>query len=319
MTSAPLAAITGGTGFVGLHLLPALARAGFRLRILARRPPITHSALADLHFETVQGSLQEPAALAKLVHGADVVIHAAGLIKAHKRSDFLKINQAGARTLAQITRHSAPAARFILISSLAAREPTLSPYAFSKKAAEIAVQQAYAEAPSQLSIIRPPAIYGPWDKETLPLFQASLGAFVPLLSRGRAALIHADDAAAAITAMAGPAFQQGCFALADEQPAGYTMRDIFTAASQATGGHPRFFHLPAPLLLAAGAVSELLGHTHRVAPIFTLGKAREILHLDWSVPPSDLLPPGIYTPCLSLAEGFAQTVAWYRQAGWLRG
>lgn len=317
MTNPPLVAITGGTGFVGLHLVPTLARAGFRLRLLVRQPQ-AHPAFAGLTLETVTGSLQDKAALAELVRDADVVIHAAGLIKAHKRTDFLKINQDGARAFAQTARHSAPAARFILISSLAAREPALSPYAFSKKAAELAVQQAYAEAPGHLSIIRPPAIYGPWDKETLPLFQASLGSFVPLLSHGKAALIHADDAAAAITAMAGPAFRPGCFALADERPAGYTMRDIFTAASQATGGHPRFFHLPAPLLLAAGAVSELLGHTHRVAPIFTLGKAREILHPDWSVSALELLPPAIYTPRITLAEGFAQTVKWYRQAGWLR-
>lgn len=319
MTLPPLAAVTGGTGFVGLHLLPALARSGFRLRLLARRPPVTHPALADLSFETVQGSLQDKDALAELVRGADVVIHAAGLIKAHKRADFLKTNQDGAAALACAARHTAPQARFILVSSLAAREPALSPYAFSKKAAEAAARQAYADAPEKLGIVRPPAIYGPWDKETLPLFQASLGSLVPLLSAGKAALIHADDAADAIATLAGPQFRPGCFTLADECPAGYTMREIFTAASLATGGRPRFFNLPAPLLLTAGALSGLLGQARRVPPIFTLGKAREILHPDWSVSAEELLPRDIYAPRLSLAEGFAQTVAWYRQAGWLHG
>ena len=319
MTSPPLAAITGGTGFVGLHLLPALARSGFRLRLLVRCPPVTHPALAELHFETVQGNLQDKDALAKFVRGADVVIHAAGLIKAHKRADFLKTNRDGADVLARATRQEAPEARFLMVSSLAAREPTLSPYAFSKKAAENAVRQAYANTPEQLGIIRPPAIYGPWDKETLPLFQASLRSLVPLLSTGKAALIHADDAAGAIAALAGSHFHPGCFTLADERPAGYTMHEIFTAASLATGGQPSFFKLPAPLLLAAGVVSGLWGQTRRVPPIFTLGKAREILHPDWSVPPEELLPRDIYAPRLSLAEGFAQTVAWYREVGWLRG
>ena len=318
MTLPPLAAITGGTGFVGLHLIPALARAGFRMRLLVRQP-ISHPAFASLALETVSGSVQDKTALAALVRDADVVIHAAGLIKAHKRADFLKTNRDGAAALAQATRHYAPQARFLLVSSLAAREPQLSAYAFSKREAERAARQAYESASDQLVVIRPPALYGPWDRETLPLFQASQRAFAPLLSRGKAALLHADDAAGAITALAGSDFRPGCFTLADEQPAGYSMREIFTAASEATGGRPRFFNLPAPLLLAAGIASGLWGRTHRVAPIFTLGKAREILHGDWSVSASELLPRDIYAPRLTLSEGFAQTVAWYRQAGWLRG
>lgn len=318
MKPAPLAAITGGTGFVGLHLVPALARAGFRLRLLARHPP-THPALQGIPFEVVPGHLHDETALARLVRGADVVIHAAGLIKAHHRAAFLHTNQQGTARLADITRRDAPAARFLLISSLAAREPQLSPYAFSKKAAEDAALAAYRDTPSQIAILRPPAIYGSWDKETLALFKASLRKLVPVLSSGRAALIYADDAAEAITALAGPRFRPGCFALADLHPEGYEMRDILLAASRATGGNPRFFPLPASLLRLAGASSGLLGKTRRVPPIFTLGKAREILHPDWSVSAQELLAREIYTPKTGLEAGFAQTVAWYRQAGWLRG
>lgn len=318
MNSRPLAAITGGTGFVGLRLVQTLARSGFRLRLLVRHPA-SHPALEDIDFETIPGSLQDDSALVELVRGADVVVHAAGLIKAHKRADFLKTNRNGTNALARTARKHAPQARFLLISSLAAREPSLSPYAFSKQAAEQAVLQAYAEAPDQCAILRPPALYGPWDKETLPLFQASLGHLVPLLSKGKAALLHIDDAADAIAAMALDGFRPGCFTLADEHPGGYTMREIFTTASQATGGRPYFFNLPSSLLLAAGAASGLWGKTQRVAPIFTLGKAREILHPDWSVSAAELLPRQIHTPRIALPEGFARTVEWYRKAGWLRG
>lgn len=317
MTNAPLAAITGGTGFVGLHLVPALARAGFRLRLLTRHA-LKHPALQGIPFEVVRGHLHDEAALATLVRGADIVIHAAGLIKAHHRAAFLHTNQYGTALLAGVTRREVPAARFLLISSLAAREPQLSPYAFSKKAAEDAVLAAYHDATDQIAILRPPAIYGSWDKETLALFKASMRPLVPVLSHGRAALIYADDAAEAMTALAGARFRPGCFALADLQPEGYEMRDILMAASQATGGSPRFFPLPTSLLRLAGATSELLGKARRVAPIFTLGKAREILHPDWSVSAQELLPREIYMPKTSLVAGFAQTVAWYRQAGWLR-
>ncbi len=72
-------------------------------------------------------------------------------------------------------------------------------------------------------------------------------------------------------------------------------------------------------MILAGFYSELLGKTRQDIPILTRGKAREILHPDWSVPVAELLPREIYTPRIGLRQGFADTVAWYRQAGWLRG
>ncbi len=318
MNPAPLAAVTGGTGFLGLHLLPALAQAGFRIRLLARRDP-SHSAFAGLAFETLRGSLEDETALAALADGADVVVHAAGLIKAHTRAEFLHANQGGAAALARATRRTAPGARFVLISSLAAREPQLSGYAFSKHAAEDAARDIFSDAPAQLAILRPPAIYGPWDRETLALFRASLYPVAPLLSDGIAAVIHAADAAGAIAAMAGETFRPGCFALADEQPQGYALRVLMAEAARATGGRARLAHLPKAMVMAAGFASGVLGGLRRTPPIFTLGKAREILHPDWSVRPDELLPREIYAPRIGLAQGFAETVAWYRQAGWLRG
>ncbi len=318
MTAAPLAAITGGTGFLGLHLVPALAQAGLRIRLLSRHDP-AHPAFEGVAFETVRGSLEDEAALAALVRGADVIVHGAGLIKAHSRAEFLHGNRDGTTALARITRRLAPDAKFILISSLAAREPELSDYAFSKNAAEAAARQAFGEAAAQLAIIRPPAIYGPWDKETLAVFQASLRPIAPLLSHSTAAVIHARDAAGAIAAMAGEKFRPGIFTLADERPEGYSARDLMEAAARATGSHPRLVRVPKALVLAAGFYSELWGKTQKTAPIFTRGKAREILHPDWSVPAEELLPRDIYTPRIGLQDGFAGTVAWYRQAGWLRG
>ncbi|MDE1897193.1 MAG: NAD-dependent epimerase/dehydratase family protein [Rhodospirillales bacterium] len=308
-----LAAVTGGTGFLGVHLVPALAQAGFRLRLLARREP-AHPAFAGVEFETLPGCLEDETALAELVENADVVVHAAGLIKAHNRAAFLCANQGGTAALARITRRVAPRAKFVLVSSLAAREPQLSNYAFSKHAAEAAARQELPAA--QLAILRPPAIYGPWDKETLALFRASLYLFAPLLSDGKAAVIHAADAAGAITAMAGVKFQPGCFALADDQPDGYSIRALMNEAARATGGRPRLIRVPKALVLSAGFASGLLGGFTKTPPIFTLGKAREILHPDWSVHPDELLPREIYNPRINLAQGFAETVAWYRQAGW---
>ena len=107
MSRARVVAVTGATGFLGLHLIPALARAGAHIRILARKNP-AHPAWAGIAFETVQGNLEDASALERLVTGADAVIHAAGLIKAHSRAEFLRTNQGGSTAIAAATRRYAP-------------------------------------------------------------------------------------------------------------------------------------------------------------------------------------------------------------------
>jgi 2-alkyl-3-oxoalkanoate reductase len=316
--SRPLVAVTGATGFLGLHLVAALAQAGAAIRILARRDP-AHEAWRSLNFETIRGSLEDEAALTRLTKGADTVIHAAGLIKALDRATFLRTNRDGTLAVAHAARRHALGARFILISSLAAREPQLSSYAFSKHAAEDAARQAYQDAPERLVIIRPPAIYGPWDRETLAIFKSANLPLVPLVSQSRVAMIHAADAADAIAKLALGAGEAGLYALADDRPEGYKMPELLTEAAHALGrGQPRFLPLPAPLIRLAGQASGAWGRLRGQAPVFTAEKAAEILHQDWSVSTAEALPAHVHSPRFGLAEGFAQTVAWYRDKGWLR-
>ena len=313
----PTVAVTGATGFLGLHLVAALAKAGARIRVLARRDP-AHEFWRGITFETVRGSLEDEAALARLTEGADAVIHAAGLIKAQDSATFLRTNRDGVHTLATAVRRHAPMARCIVVSSLAAREPQLSSYAFSKRAGEDEARRVYADAPERLVIIRPPAIYGPWDLASLAIFKTAKAPIVPLLSQGRVAVIHATDAAGAIARMALGAGEAGLYALADEQPEGYEMRALLTEAAHALGQRqPRFVPMPAPLVRFSGLASGFWGRLRGQAPVFTAEKAREILHPDWSVSTAEALPASAYQPRIGLAEGFRQTAAWYREKGWL--
>lgn len=323
MSDTPIVAITGATGFLGLHLVAALARAGIQSRILARRPP-AHEFWRGLSFDVVNGSLEDRDALDRLVSGADVVIHAAGLIKARDRAAFFRTNADGSRLLAERVRARAPGARLIAVSSLAAREPDLSDYAASKRAGEDAARAVYADAPRRLTVVRPPMIYGPWDRETLTVFKTAARPLVPLVGSGRLAAIHVSDAAAALGALvfdrAGRA-AGGTYALADTRPAGYTMAEMLCEAARATGRTtpPHFLKIPDALLLTAGWLSSHWGTLRGSTPIFTAGKAREICHPDWTVSPGELLPANLHRSTIGLAEGFRQTVRWYREAGWLPG
>jgi uncharacterized protein YbjT (DUF2867 family) len=109
------AALTGATGFLGLHVLPALARAGFQVRILARRAAAP-AAWDGLSYETVHGDLSSPQALQALLQDADLVVHAAGLIKARRPADFYAVNRDGTAALAQAARRIAPQARSFRIT-----------------------------------------------------------------------------------------------------------------------------------------------------------------------------------------------------------
>jgi len=307
------AAVTGATGFLGAHLVRALSGAGYAVRVLARREP-SPPGWGDARVEVVSGVLSDPEALRRLTRGADLVVHAAGVIKAPDPATFMEINRDGTTRLAQIVGEAAPQARFLLVSSLAAREPHLSDYAASKRAGEVAA--AAAVPAERLTIVRPPAIYGPGDRETFTVFKAAaLSPILPVPSaKAKLALIHVEDAAAATVALV--TAPPGVYALADARPEGYAWREIFEAAAHATNRRPRLIDAPPWLLPGLARAAGFIARMNGQPPILTEGKLREILHQDWSVSPAELAP-GLPAPRFSLREGFAHTLAWYSREGWI--
>lgn len=306
---AGVVAVTGATGFLGRHLVRALANDGWTPRVLVRRDPI-HPLWRDLEVEVVAGDLGTPGALGRLSCGASVVIHVAGLIKASSLEGFNAVNRDGALAAARAAREAS--ARFILVSSLAAREPTLSHYAASKRAGEDTV---LADSPDAL-IVRPPAIYGPGDTETLGVFKlAASSPVLPVLSSAsRVAMIHVHDAAAQLAAYCQSPIS-GLVELSDVRRDGYTWAEIMSAAASVMGRKPRLVRLPEAGILAAGALADAWSFASQTPSVFGFGKARELLHADWtpsSAPKAEGVPS-----VFGLLDGFAHTVDWYRTQGWL--
>lgn len=312
---APLAAVTGATGFIGRQLVPALAQSGWRVRLLVRRDPVA-PGWRQLRPEIVPGALGDPAALARLVEGATAVIHLAGLIKSTTRRRFFEVNRDGAAALASTTYRYAPEAHFVLVSSLAAREPALSDYAASKRAGEAAAREVLGV---RMTVLRPPAVYGPGDRETLLFFQLARQRFVPLLgpADARAALIHVRDLARLITALAGAASRGAVLAAADARPQGYRWDEVLSAAARAVGNDtPRLVRAPGALLRTAALAGDL-ARLFGSASMLNSQKLRELRHPDWSVSPAELAQAPGWAPEFDLDAGFADAVAWYRGAGWL--
>lgn len=302
-------AVTGATGFLGRHLVRALAQDGWTPRVLVRRDPI-HPVWRDFNVEVVAGDLRTPGALARLSEGAEVVVHVAGLIKARSLDAFNAVNRDGALAAAQAAREAG--ARFLLVSSLAAREPTLSNYAASKRAGEDAV---LADSPDTL-IVRPPAIYGPGDTETLEVFKlAASSPVLPVLSpTSRVAMIHVHDAASQLAAYCKNPVS-GLVELSDVRRDGYTWAEIMSTAASVMGRKPSLVRLPRAGVMAAGALADAWSFASQTPTVFGLGKARELLHADWT-PSSAPMAEGVPS-VFGLFDGFAHTVDWYRKQGWL--
>jgi len=315
LTHAPLVAVTGASGFIGRHLVVALAQAGWRTRLLLRRN-LDEPQWRELRPQVVTGGLGDVDALARLVEGVDVVIHLAGMIKAARRSQFFQVNRDGAAALASAAQQGAPGAHFMLISSLAAREPALSDYAASKRAGEAAVLDVLG---SRVTVLRPPAVYGPGDRETLLFFQLARWRLVPLLGTRDAvvAMIHVHDLVRLIVTLASKAPLGQVLTAADARPDGYRWDELLGAAARAVGNpEPRFVRAPQALL---GAVA-LIGDAARAmgsASMLNSQKLRELRHPDWSVPAAGRAAPPGWSPRFDLDAGFADAVSWYRNRGWL--
>lgn len=310
MTEGATIALTGGTGFLGRHIIHALTDAGHKVRALTRQPQ-----LGDAPGVTwVEGGLEDKKALADMMKGADGAVHAAGAIKALNRDGFLAVNRDGTAAVADAAA-SAGVGRLVYISSLAAREPRLSPYAASKWAGEL-VLNAYRRRMA-VAVLRPPAIYGPGDRETRRLFQMAANGFVlvPAAVNARMSLCHVADVAAAVCACLGADLYGQPFEIDDGRPGGHDWNSIVAAAGEAVSRKPRVLRLPGPVLYAAGALGTVGAAVTRRPSMLSLAKVPEILHADWVA--AGPRPPG-WRPVWSLKNGFKDAANWYASQNMLK-
>lgn len=306
-----LVAVTGASGFVGPHLVSALSRRGWKVRLLLRRwSPLP--SLAGVEAEIVWGDLDDVAALSKLVEGADAVVHAAGLIKARHAADFMAVNRDGTARLAAL----APEAKFLLLSSLAAREPGLSPYGASKRAGE----EALTGRSGPWLAVRAPAVYGPDDRETLSYFKAAERGLAPEpMGKGaRLSLIHVADLADALALALAMPLPASVYEIDDGRADGYGYADMAEAAGAALGRRLTRLPVPRSVMAAVAGVNGLwqsLGGANR---ILTPGKVAEIFHSDWVAHDRRLAEAADFQARFDLKTGFDDTVQWYRAQRWLR-
>jgi len=303
-------ALTGATGFIGSTLACRLERSGWKLRVLVRsRSP--RECLAGITVQWIEGDLEDIESLRRLVRGVYAVVHCAGAVRGASHADFNRVNVAGVARVVQAATGMEPLPRFLLISSLAAREPHLSPYAASKRQGE-EVLAALAGGISWAAL-RPAAVYGPGDRELLPLFRCMGWGIAPVVGpeSARFSLLYVDDLARAVLRWLACRNREPCtFELHDGRPEGYTWDDLVGTVSCLRRRHVVRLHVP-PLILKSLAMLNLMGaRVVGYAPMLTPGKVRELRHPNWVCDNTRFYHETGWTPSVSLERGLRRTLGW---------
>lgn len=323
--------VTGSTGFIGRHLVQVLARQGFHVQALVRSS--TQAELArSLGASPILGDLDDEAALRAAASGVDTIFHLAGLTRARNEEAFRRVNAFGVERLA---RSAESGVHFVLVSSLAAAGPgtpaaprgegavtePVSAYGRSKRAGEELLWEAVQGGqPATATVLRPPMVYGPHDRDVTSLIRA-VAKGTALLPAGQErwfSYAYGPDLAEAIAMAGGDLRTRGLtLNVASREPVSHG--GLITAMAAAVDRQPRRLKIPNILTLTAAVGGTCAGFILRRPPILTLDKWREVVAPGWVADARrfhELFPESFPT---SLEAGMAMTVAWARREGLLPG
>lgn len=302
----PILALTGATGFVGQAVLDAAVAAGYEVLALARRPQEPRQ-----HVRWISGDLFDTGALSELTRGVEATIHIAGVVNATDLAGFEAGNVNGTLNLIEtVVAKGIP--RFVYVSSLSAREPELSAYGASKARAEKLVRA----SPLDWTIVRPPAIYGPRDKDIFELFRAAKWGVIPMPAQGRASMIHVEDLARLFVALVpgGEDVTGKTFEPDDGKPGGWEHYEMARAIGWAMGKRPKVIGLSKTALERTAKIDRFFRGTKAK---MTLDRASYYSHPDWVAGEEGSVPATLWQPRIETREGLKATALWYRENKWL--
>jgi nucleoside-diphosphate-sugar epimerase len=324
--------ITGATGFIGSHLAELLHVRGLDLKALTR-PTSDTRYIKALPIEYASGSLGDVESLRTAVEGVDYIFHVAGVVAAKNRKGFFEGNQLATRNLLEAAaRYNPNLTRFVHVSSLAAVGPAgdasrpvdestpfrpITTYGESKAAAEEEVMRRKGDLP--VTIVRPPAVYGPRDVGVYTFFQTVAKGFKPLIGFGPkvVSLVHVEDLVRGIAGagLSDNTVGESYFIGSEEF---YTWEQVGEIAAQALGRRMALnLRVPHAVIFAAAGVSDFLGRFRKKPPIFDFEKGKDITQPFWICSVEKAMRDFGYRQQVAIDAGVASTVDWYRAQGWL--
>jgi len=323
--------LTGASGFIGSHLLDLLCASRHEVSILLRPTSSTRFILRHLEEVTVHyGSLEDTRRLRTAMSGAEAVIHCAGKTKALRSTEFYRANHRGTRNVVEAANACRDSLRHLVyISSLAVSGPgvvgrpaeesdaphPVSVYGRSKLLGETAIRQVCLVP---WTVLRPAAVYGPRDRDFLPVFQQVKHRLMPLLcGAGRPLnLVYGLDVANAVVCC-----------LAKEQAIGKTYHvaaeppcsdeELMKEIARQMALRPLRLRVPRPILYSACLMQEAVCKLTGRPNILSRQKMAELLAPGWVCSTEAIHKDLGYTAHIPVREGVARTLEWYRNEGWI--
>jgi len=322
--------VTGASGFVGGHVVEALRRRGLKVRCLTRQPGRLEF-LRPLEIEPAAGDVTLPDTLELALEGVDAVVHCAGLTRAVSRARFFEANEAGPRNLyAACRKRGRQILKIVHISSLAAIGPSpgeepvteeshpspVSDYGDSKLAGQRAAEACMADLP--VSIVLPPAVYGPRDAAFLAYFKAVARGRVPLIGGAdrRLSLVYVKDLAEAVAVILTDRESAGQAFLVDDGSV-HTWTGVAAEIGRAMNRPFRPLSLPVSIVRGMGILGDLYAAITGTAPLINSQKVRELLQDSWTCSSDRIRGRLGFRAQFSLERGIAETLSWYRDHQWL--
>jgi UDP-glucose 4-epimerase len=299
-------AVTGATGFVGTATLKRLIDSGWNVRALARQEQPKQRGV-----EWIAGDLDNADSLETLCDGVDAVLHIAGVVNAPNAAGFEAGNVAGTANILAAAK-SQGVQRFVHVSSLAAREPKLSLYGASKAKAEKLVATSLLD----WTIVRPPGVFGPGDRDVFELFKMAHRGFATLPPKGRGSWIYVDDLARLLVALLPPHDDATAqiFEADDGEEGGWDHASFARAVGWALGRRITTLSFPKAALFLAAAGDRLI---RRGNARLTTDRAGYLSHPDWTINPKHAPPAALWRPQFKTREALTETARWYKAQGWL--
>jgi uncharacterized protein YbjT (DUF2867 family) len=297
--------ITGATGFVGSTLIQIARDEGWHVRALTRRPRAPENGLT-----WIQGALDQPKQLTLLAQGSDAIIHVAGVTNVPTREAFIQGNVEGTLNMVEAAK-SAGVERFIHVSSLAAREPDLSNYGWSKHKAETIV----AASGLDWTMVRPPGVYGPGDKDMLDMFKAARSGWLPMPPTRRMSWIEVSDLSRCLLAIIPYADATAqTYEIDDGAENGWTTESFAKAIGWAVDKRVTSLTTPKPILKLGARLDRLFrGDKAKL----TADRVSYMCHPDWTIDAAKRPPAALWTPQIPTRAGLKATALAYRAAGWM--
>jgi len=323
--------VTGATGFIGSHLVQALLDQDEEVRCLVRKES-SHQWIQGLDIEIVQGDCTDFSSLRSAVDGVDQIYHLAGISKATHHTAFYYINTSGTENLVRACIESNPnLERFVYLSSQAAVGPCkgdglsvetdpclpVSHYGWSKRRGEEVLLKVRDRL--NVVILRACAVYGPRDRDFLPLFR-SIGMGIKIGLWGmeqRLSLCFVGDLVSALIIAGRKEILSGeIFFVSDGDM--HTWRDLGNTIAEALGVRTIHLRLPVSVFRWSASLADLISRRSGRPSVFGKERYQELIQANWCCDSSKAMSELDFSVSYNLRQGIAVTVDWYRAQGWLK-